>query len=169
MNEKQEREDLMECLLRLMRLIRRYPGRSGHHSHSDNKLMRLLARHGGLSSRKIAEMLDIRPASLSERLNRLEERGEIEKVKDENDSRVFKIYLTEEGLDVARRNEEAVRRTNEELSASLSDEERAMFCRLCNKLSEHLANAAEGACEPAQADGRNREEEDAHGGERKNA
>lgn len=57
----------------------------------------ILAGEEGITSGVLAEILDIRPSSLTEILNKLESRGEIERREDPQDKRVKRLYITETG------------------------------------------------------------------------
>ena len=143
-----DRSDVLESLMQLMRLVRRYQGGGPgggrrHSSHSEAILMRILSADDGLSSKELAEKMNIRPPSLSETLDRLEKRGEIERVRDEKDSRVYRIFLTERGrLEVEKRAEEYVN-ARLEVEGCLTEEEKRMFGEICGKLSAHLTALSE--------------------------
>lgn len=125
--------------MRLMRLVRRQSGGERSHSHGDGRLMQALVEHPGSSAREIAERMDIRPSSLSEKLDRLEARGDVERLRDADDSRVVRLRLTQRGLAEAERSAEQARRARASLDECLTDEEKRLFCGLCEKLCGHLA------------------------------
>lgn len=57
----------------------------------------IINRMGEINQRRLAEILNIRPTSLSETVKRLEEKGMINRIPDENDKRTYVISLTEKG------------------------------------------------------------------------
>lgn len=61
------------------------------------KVLRILYKHGGLSQKDLADCLQIRPASLSELISKLELKGSIVKTPDSEDKRVFRISLSDSG------------------------------------------------------------------------
>ena len=138
--------NVFDSLHRLMRLTKRYQGKGRGHRHSsygETRLMHILMDNGGLNAKELAERMDIRPPSLTEALDRLEKKGKVERLRDEADSRVFHLFLTEHGRqDMETRLEESleIRRVVENC---LSEEERGIFCELCDKLSLRLAELAE--------------------------
>ena len=168
MNEHRENSDVMECLFKLMRLVRRHPVRGGTHSHGGNRLMRVLAENGPAGARELAERLDIRPSSLSELLGRLEGRGLIARDRDETDSRVVMVSLTEEGRAEYERSAEAVRAARAAFASCLDDEERGAFCAIARKLSEHLESLpqdeSERGCDGHDRDSRHGRGTCSHGG-----
>ena len=74
----------------------------------------------------------MRPSSVTEILNKLESRGEIERREDEQDKRIKRIYITEIGREKANLNKPQER--SEEFFAGLTDEELHTLDQLLNKV-----------------------------------
>ena len=66
-------------------------------TRGQGRILIILKRKDGISTKELAEILNISVGSLNETLNKLEQKGYIEKVPSENDKRVLLIYLTEKG------------------------------------------------------------------------
>ena len=128
--------NVTESLLRLVRVMRRRPAEPGHQSRGSRKLMRVIAAHSGASSRELADMMDIRPSSLTEMLNKLEESGIVVRMRDEKDMRVIRVSLSELGAEELKRHKEAKRQYIDILAESLDEEEQKVFCDLCDRLAE---------------------------------
>jgi DNA-binding MarR family transcriptional regulator len=128
--------NVTESLLRLVRVMRRRPAEPGHQSRGNRKLMRIIAAHSGASSRELADMMDIRPASLTEMLNKLEENGIIVRTRDERDLRVVRVSISEYGAEELKRHKEAKRQYIDILAEGLDEEEQKVFCELCDRLAE---------------------------------
>ncbi|MDH6364264.1 DNA-binding MarR family transcriptional regulator [Enterococcus sp. PF1-24] len=64
---------------------------------AQQRVLDILANEDGLTQGVLAEILDVRPSSLTEILKKLESRGEIERVEDPQDKRIKSVYLTEAG------------------------------------------------------------------------
>ena len=129
-----------------MRLTKRYQGRGRgrrHSSYGETRLMHILLDNGGLSAKELAERMDIRPPSLTEALDRLEKKGKVERVRDEADSRVFRLHLTDHGRQEMKNRLEESSEMRRVVENCLAAEERRIFCELCDKLSLHLAALAE--------------------------
>lgn len=92
----------------------------------------ILAEEDGVTSGVLAEILDMRPSSVTEILNKLESRDEIERREDEQDKRIKRIYITEIGREKANLNKPQER--SEEFFAGLTDEERHTLDQLLNKV-----------------------------------
>lgn len=73
-----------------------YAHRAGGRRGQGNVLT-LIGQNPGITQKELTERLGIQPASLSELLMKLERKGLVVREKDENDRRVTKVDLTEEG------------------------------------------------------------------------
>lgn len=139
-----EDTDIMGCLMQLMRQVRRHPQMGvGRQPHSARRLMGILREHDGASVRSLAEMMDIRPPSLSEMLPKLEGRGLIARVRDEADARVVRVWLTEAGRAHMHHAEAAKEAVRADIGQALTPEEGALFCQLCGKISRYLEETDE--------------------------
>lgn len=92
----------------------------------------ILAEEDGVTSGVLAEILDMRPSSVTEILNKLEKRGEIERREDEQDKRIKRIYITATGREKADLNKPQER--SEEFFAGLTEEEKHTLDQLLNKV-----------------------------------
>ena len=108
------------------------------------RLLSILKENSNLSSRELAELLDIRPSSLTELLTKLEQEQLVVRTPDENDRRVIRVSLTEKGTE--REEQIAAERTAhlEKFSACFTAEEAEQFCALCDKLAAHLETLSDG-------------------------
>ncbi|MDR3120853.1 MAG: MarR family transcriptional regulator [Clostridiales bacterium] len=112
-------------------------GRPHHHGggHGQGYVLSLLA-DAPQSQKELLEKLGVRAGSLSELLGKLENTGFITRTKDEKDSRVVNVTITEEGrtfaAEHARRHEEAA----DSLFSALDDDEKATLSLLLEKLTE---------------------------------
>ena len=133
-----EQKDVMDCLMRLMRSIRRHPTGEHHRSHGYIRLLRILSENDGQSSRELAEIMDIRPSSLTELINKLEMDGAILRTRDENDLRVIRVSLLGKGREILEEFRNFRKQEAENLAAWLTEEEKLVFCEICDKLSGEL-------------------------------
>lgn len=140
----EETYNVTESILRLVRVMKRRPTAPGHHSHGAGKLLRAILANPGATSRELAETLDIRPSSLTEMLNRLEEKGIVTRTRDENDLRVVRVAITELGQAEMNRHEEARRQSIDRLADCLDPEEKQLFCKLCDRLAANAERHANG-------------------------
>lgn len=92
--------------------------------------MTWLAHNPDVTQKELAEGLGIMPASLSEVLMKLERKGYVVRVKDENDRRFVRVRLTEEGEKAL----DAPENSADDPFACLSAEEQESLKGLLNKL-----------------------------------
>ena len=62
-----------------------------------NRILHILAKHGGMSQKDLTERIGIQPGSASEVLGKLERAGYITRQPEETDKRTFVVSLTEAG------------------------------------------------------------------------
>lgn len=130
--------DITERIMHLSRMLRRNPSDHKHHSHGTHRAFAVLMEEDGIRTSDLAERLDIRPSSLTEVIKRLEEQGFVTRIKDENDSRAYRIYATEKAQEEFKRKIQECSEWRERLNASLTEEELSSFCNVCDKLSDFL-------------------------------
>ena len=107
-----------------------YAHRIGGSRRGQNNVMAWLAHNPDVTQKELSEGLNIMPASLSEVLMKLERKGYVTRVKDENDRRFVRVRLTKEG-------EKALNESTDEPIdpfASLSTEEQETLQTLLSKL-----------------------------------
>ena len=156
--------DVILAILRLSRMMRRCapppppagcpggpeapegfpgPGRPGCSvGGSAGRLLACIAENPNVSSRDLCEILDLRPSSLSEMLARAEREGWITRTVDEADRRVQRVNLSPKGKSFIEEMETAREKDAQRKTACFTEEEKAQFCALCNRLSEHLESLA---------------------------
>ena len=142
--------DVILAVLKLSRAMRRCPPDPGKlpFPPAVGRLMACVSENPGVSSRELCEMLDLRPSSLSEMLRKAEEDGWILKAADEEDRRIQRVTLSEKGLQFIARMRDEREKDNERKAACFTDEEKAQFCALCNRLSDHIESLATDVPEP---------------------
>jgi len=106
------------------------------------RLLACVAEHPHVSSRDLCEILDLRPSSMSEMLARADGDGWIFRTVDEEDRRVQRIDLSPKGKAYMEEMEKARTQDLERKTACFTEEEKAQFCALCNRLSDHLESLA---------------------------
>ncbi|MDQ7096627.1 MarR family transcriptional regulator [Desulfosporosinus sp. PR] len=98
-----------------------------------NRVLNIIADNDGLNQKELAELLDIRSASMSELLNKLERSSLITREKDEADKRITHVFLSDEGRKLAN-SSQSQGDFAEMLFGSLPDEEKHMFYTIMKKL-----------------------------------
>ncbi len=70
--------------------------------HGQVMLLFTLLRNDGLTQTELATQLRIRPASLGELVDKLEQNGYVERRRNENDKRIWNVYFTDAGRTYAK-------------------------------------------------------------------
>lgn len=134
--------ELYDALQKLNRYIHRTKHREvnlkdGIH-RGQRKLLLLISENDGIIQRDLAEMLDMRPSSLTEVLSNLEKNSLIRREQDEKDRRVMHVYLSEEGKELL----EEIRKINGRLPDSifncLTTEDKEKMLEIVNKVNNNL-------------------------------
>ena len=135
---EEQNKDVIGSAMKLMRTLRRKENPAKHESRGAGKLLRILQENNGMSSRELADRMGIRPASLTEMLNRLEADGILTRQPDPADQRRNRIFIQEKG-DALLKKMKAVRQMERErINHSLTLEEQEQFVALCGKLTKSL-------------------------------
>ncbi|CZR00169.1 MarR family winged helix-turn-helix transcriptional regulator [Trichococcus collinsii] len=135
---EEQNKDVIGSAMKLMRTLRRKENPAKHESRGAGKLLRILQENDGMSSRELADRMGIRPASLTEMLNRLEADGILTRQPDPSDQRRNRIFIQEKGY-VLLKKMKAVRQTEREhINRSLTLDEQEQFVALCEKLTKSL-------------------------------
>lgn len=119
-------------------------GERGHRHHGGGRFLYLLQQADGQTTGELAEGLGIRPASATEALDRLEERGLIRREKDSADARKTRVFLTQESAEHLEAFKQCRQQENDWLNSVLTDQEQQTFIALCDKLlAAYNANSSE--------------------------
>jgi DNA-binding MarR family transcriptional regulator len=102
------------------------------------RVIAMVAMQEGISQKDLAFLLGIRPQTLGEMLQKLEEHGLIERQKSEEDGRVIEVRLTEQGRELAAEIAERRKLVAADLFAVLSEEEKEQLASILDKLTVEL-------------------------------
>jgi DNA-binding MarR family transcriptional regulator len=97
----------------------------------------LAAFNPGATQKQLAQALALSAPNMTILLDRLAERGLLERVRSATDRRVQNIHLTPAGRKLARRAHETSLTMEQELLRHLSDGERVLLLELLHKVSRH--------------------------------
>ena len=103
--------------------------------------VRALAYHDGLGQSELADALHVSRPTVTTMLQRMEATGTIERRPDEADSRITRVYLTEEGRRLADRMHAAFGEIASMSVGRLSDDDRREFVRILEALNTHVTDA----------------------------
>lgn len=106
--------------------------------HSSRRLMRILAKCEGVSMIDLVEYTHLSKPTVSLGLKKMEEMGLVKKESDPSDARISKIYLTEKGKELERRNFENLQSIDRHVMRGLSDEEIKTVTEILKKMRNNL-------------------------------
>src|SRR4051812_43768024 len=124
--------------------------RAAHTAHNlkprQFQILGLLHDHGGLAQRELVQTMGVDPSILVTLLNPLEADGLVTRERDSDDRRRHLVTLTPAGERQLASASSAQKDTEDELFASLDDEQREHLRALLLVLRDGLAADPEGAC-----------------------
>lgn len=122
-------KELMMEIRYLMRSFRR-----GKHSElrGQRRALHYLLKQDGISQTDLLALMDVRPSSLSELLNKMEEKGHIERKEAHEDKRIRLIYLSKEGRSIAESMSKSVKA--KKIFGELDEVEKELLLSLLKKL-----------------------------------
>jgi DNA-binding MarR family transcriptional regulator len=130
--------------------------RAAHTAHGlkprQFQILGLLHDHGGLAQGDLMREMDVDPSILVTLLNPLEADGLVARERDPADRRRHLVTLTRKGERALDRASRAQKETEDELFASLTDQQRKQLSGLLIALRDGLAAETDGACNAASAD-----------------
>ncbi len=137
-NDRPNQEPILPALDRVMRLLRRRPAAGQHAGRGVFRLLSLIQETPGMSTRELAERLDVRPSSLNEKLARLEEEDILRRVRDAGDQRIFLLELLPKGEAHLNEIRAERKRMNDAIGSILTEAEGKALTGLLQKLGDGL-------------------------------
>ncbi|RZT02561.1 MarR family winged helix-turn-helix transcriptional regulator [Cuneatibacter caecimuris] len=100
--------------------------------------LQFLKEKPGVSQRKMAEHLQVKPSTVSVTLKRMEARGLLIRRPDEKDRRNTRIFLTEEGEIVVKQLDEKKKQVEAQMFRGFSKEEYGILEELLGRMKDNL-------------------------------
>lgn len=118
-------------------------GGSGH--HGQNRILAVLMMQDGTSQKDLAYLLGIRPQSLTQALDSLEQGGFVTRKQDDQDKRTRRVYLTDAGRARAEEAAEDRKHYAENAFSMLTEDEKEQLAAILEKVNASLDAAHEEA------------------------
>lgn len=115
---------------------------SGTHPKQPMALF-VINKNNGSNQREIAELLRIKPASITVMLQRMEKTGMVIRKQDENDQRIIRVYITEKGKEELALGMEVTKILNDEAFGNLSEEDKSKMCEILAVVNKNLSDRCE--------------------------
>lgn len=106
-------------------------------------VVRAIGKYPGIPASQLASILHLDRGTISSALNRLEQRGLIERRADPNDGRRVSLGLTEGGRAFDRPTEHTIEATVEQLLGTISKDDLAVTARVLGALADALEREAD--------------------------
>lgn len=101
-------------------------------------LAQLKRKGDGARQIDIAEAMDVEPITLCRMIDRLEDAGLVERRRDENDRRAWRIHMTEAATPVLRKLEKMGEAFNADMLAGIPDVEQETVLRVLRRMRDNL-------------------------------
>ena len=141
---QQMRAEVQELIQTLHEVFKSIHQRSYHKTENKNiypgqpKILNLIRKQEGLTQKELSKLSFVTPATITGMLIKLETNGYVRRVPDEIDKRIMRVYLTEEGHNLAASGEKHMMCLLENLFDGFDDEELHTFLTLTRKLQQNL-------------------------------
>ncbi|MCD2179688.1 MarR family winged helix-turn-helix transcriptional regulator [Rhizobium sp. C1] len=142
---------LLHDVARLMRKRFEQRARPVGLTRSQWQTLLLLSKNEGLHQKALAEMQEVEPITLMRLIDKLSERGLVERRKHETDRRIWLLYMTDRGRELLSGMRELGEETRNESLEGIPDEERV---RLFQMLETMKTNLVEGCRQAAEVEKR---------------
>ena len=106
-------------------------------------LLMNLKENDGQSLKELAEKLEIKPATATVMVQRMEKSGLVIKKSDEKDQRVSRIFITNKGYDICKKSEEIKEQMEIECFEGFTVEEKIIFRRLLLQMGNNIEEKME--------------------------
>jgi len=144
MENIKDTDNMLANLDRVMRQLRRRPKGTRHGARGTYRLLKKVSLKPGISTKELADTMDIRRASLNEKLVILENEGMIRRERDSKDQRIHVVYLEPEGKNHLIEIKELIGRKKDSITSILTLEEIRKLEFLTDKLASGLEKINEG-------------------------
>jgi DNA-binding MarR family transcriptional regulator len=140
-NPHSKRRSVMHSYMKIMKLHRcilemrlKYTGvyRSQH------QILMILADHTNLSQKELAERLYVSTATIAVTVKKLEKGGYITRIVDQNDNRINKLCLTEEGRHMVKISREFFKNVESQMFHDFSEHELTVMEQFMNRIYKNL-------------------------------
>lgn len=93
-----------------------------------------LYKQDGISQEELTEILRIDKGTTARAIKKLEEENLVTRIKDEQDRRAYKVYLTDKAKSIESNIFEILREWDEKIVTNLTEEEKETFTRILKKI-----------------------------------
>ena len=135
-----KKKEITEAVLALHRSVKRTSSLASWHGdgRAQGRTLKVISENDGARATEIARLLNLSPSSMSDKLSRLEEDGNIIRKRDKNDLRAVHVFITEQGKKVVEERSTVGTKNGPDYTSVLTKDEQKTFVELCKKLTKSL-------------------------------
>lgn len=104
-------------------------------TYSNYVALLIIQEHPGLTQAELAQYNHKDRNVIGQTIDKLEEKGYVQRKKDPNDRRVYRLYVTEEGKKILESYGEKIRQSEDAILSMLDQEQRQIFCTALKELT----------------------------------
>lgn len=109
--------------------------------HGQPPMLFILNKKNGQSQKELADRLNVKPSTITVMLGRMEKAGLVDRRQDDEDQRVSRVYITEEGKEVCKKAKQVMKNLGEECFGNFTVEEKVILRRLLLQIRDNLQAA----------------------------
>lgn len=98
-----------------------------------------LNKEDGLSQKELSEKLKIKASTITVMLNRMEKSNLVRRKQDDEDQRISRVYITDNGKKICKKSHEIMKSIEEECFGNFTNEEKIVFKKLLTQMKENLS------------------------------
>jgi DNA-binding MarR family transcriptional regulator len=106
--------------------------------HGQPPMLFILNKKDGQSQKELATKLKVKPATITVMLKRMEKVNLVIRRQDDEDQRISRVYITEEGREVCKKAKKVMENLEEECFGNFTVEEKVILRRLLMQMKDNL-------------------------------
>ncbi|KAJ51115.1 DNA-binding MarR family transcriptional regulator [Clostridium tetanomorphum] len=110
--------------------------------HGQPPLLFILHKKNGQSQKELADKMNIKPATITVMLKRMEKSGFVERLPDKEDQRVSRVYLTDKGRETMKEVKKVFKSIDDDCFKNFTQEEKILLRRLFMQMRDNLLQAS---------------------------
>ena len=132
---------------RLAQVAKTVRARSGAHLSAiglhpgQESVLKSLADNDGQTMSQLAKALGVQPPTVTKMVTRLSAQGFVRRTRSEDDGRLARVMLTDEGRALIKKVDKAWKKLESEAVAGIDDKERKRLRKLMRTIEKNIANA----------------------------
>ncbi len=111
--------------------------------HGQPPMLFILSKRDGLSQKELADLLQVKPSTITVMLKRMEKANLVIRKQDNEDGRVSRVYITENGLEHCEKAKNVMNKIEEECFGNFTTDEAILLRSLLLQMKDNLILASD--------------------------